>query len=165
MLCSLNTNYLLQWRLSLSHSHSSTASLSVFFFFSLFTPLFLLVLIEPSCNYILSVISFTSPLVSCQLMEPKIGISQNALHLVIVSNGFSNKCALLSVWFCSKLVYFFIFFQITITSTSSEWKSRCVCMSSTAIYLKSFGKLSDSSFHRSHSVNQTACSCSFFARS
>lgn len=67
------------------------------FFFSLFTPLFLLVLIEPSCNYILSVISFTSLLVSCQLMEPKIGISQNALHLVIVSNGFSNKCVLLSV--------------------------------------------------------------------
>lgn len=163
MLCSLNTNYLLQWRLSLSHSHSSTASLSVFFF-SLFTPLFLLVLIEPSCNYILSVISFTSPLVSCQLMEPKIGISQNALHLVIVSNGFSNKCVLLSVWFCSKLVYFF-YFLLNYNYINLQWMKEqiCVCMSSTAIHLKSFGKLSDSSFHQRHSVNQTACSCSFFA--
>lgn len=74
------------WRLSLSHSKFNHFPLS-FFLSPSFTPLFLLVLIEPSCNYIFCVISLASPLGSCQLMEAKKGITQNALHLVAASNG------------------------------------------------------------------------------
>lgn len=71
---------------------------SVFSCFS-FTLLFLLVLIEPRCNYIVCVISLASLLVSWQLMEAKRELSQNALHLVTSSNVCPVKCALVSVRF------------------------------------------------------------------
>lgn len=67
-------NYLLPWRLSLSYYHSSTASFSGTFLSPSSTPVFLLVLIEPSCNYIFHLISLASPLGSCQLKEAKRGM-------------------------------------------------------------------------------------------
>lgn len=125
---------------------TTSLSGSVFSCFS-FTLLFLLVLIEPRCNYIFCVISLASLLVSWQLMEAERELSQNALHLVTGSNICPVKCALVSVCF------FCVFFAALVSLSRSER-----VMSFIWILLGLDWQL----FQPRNSVNETMCSGSTF---